>query len=397
MRPLIIDSFAGGGGASEGIRVATGRDPDFALNHDAIALAMHRMNHPDTHYFGDGVRNVNAGTMCNHAILYSFHLHFIAKIDAALVLSFDFEKRFIQKIFKSLPSAQRNFDRTCSRKIVSCRRIASRHNQAFYISSKYIIRDMVAVGAADNLFLQYSVHINKRFYALNIAVEIPSVGTAHDRVIYIDLVLRYSIREMLNRCRVIISRYRKSIPRDRLFVGILLFGRRKQWAYSPNEHFEPVYSNPSLIVYGIYRRMHRVGGLFSFAEYWYQRDRILPVRSFDLPANADPGSPSSKKRQTTCKHCLVSIEPKFKAVKSAIFGFILQNGEHIFRATETCLRSCPGESEQQPEHEEQEGGEAPIHALIFQASRVQAQLFRTFMGVLIRRQLLVAIAGLQAA
>lgn len=45
-RPLIIDSFAGGGGASEGIRAAIGRDPDFALNHDAIALAMHRINQP---------------------------------------------------------------------------------------------------------------------------------------------------------------------------------------------------------------------------------------------------------------------------------------------------------------------------------------------------------------
>lgn len=64
MRPLIIDSFAGGGGASEGIRAATGRDPDFALNHDAIALAMHRMNHPDTHHIEEDVWNVDARAMC---------------------------------------------------------------------------------------------------------------------------------------------------------------------------------------------------------------------------------------------------------------------------------------------------------------------------------------------
>ena len=64
MRPLIIDSFAGGGGASEGIRAALGRDPDFALNHDRIALAMHRINHPDTHHIEEDVWNVDARAMC---------------------------------------------------------------------------------------------------------------------------------------------------------------------------------------------------------------------------------------------------------------------------------------------------------------------------------------------
>lgn len=49
MKPkLIIDSFAGGGGASLGIAWATGRGPDIALNHDAVALAMHEKNHPGT-------------------------------------------------------------------------------------------------------------------------------------------------------------------------------------------------------------------------------------------------------------------------------------------------------------------------------------------------------------
>src|SRR3954454_7344879 len=45
---LVIDSFAGGGGASLGVAWATGRAPDIALNHDPIALAMHAKNHPDT-------------------------------------------------------------------------------------------------------------------------------------------------------------------------------------------------------------------------------------------------------------------------------------------------------------------------------------------------------------
>lgn len=45
---LIIDSFAGGGGASTGIEMALGRSPDVAINHDPVAIAMHEANHPDT-------------------------------------------------------------------------------------------------------------------------------------------------------------------------------------------------------------------------------------------------------------------------------------------------------------------------------------------------------------
>jgi len=44
---LIVDCFAGGGGASEGIRQATGREVDIAINHDLKALMMHKVNHPD--------------------------------------------------------------------------------------------------------------------------------------------------------------------------------------------------------------------------------------------------------------------------------------------------------------------------------------------------------------
>lgn len=39
-RPLIVDSFAGGGGASTGIEMALGRSPDIAINHNAAALAL---------------------------------------------------------------------------------------------------------------------------------------------------------------------------------------------------------------------------------------------------------------------------------------------------------------------------------------------------------------------
>lgn len=51
---LIIDNFAGGGGASVGIELATGRPVDIAINHDEDAIAMHRVNHPyTTHYQED--------------------------------------------------------------------------------------------------------------------------------------------------------------------------------------------------------------------------------------------------------------------------------------------------------------------------------------------------------
>jgi len=47
---LVIDSFAGAGGASLGIERAIGRSPDIAINHDAAALRMHEANHPKTRH-----------------------------------------------------------------------------------------------------------------------------------------------------------------------------------------------------------------------------------------------------------------------------------------------------------------------------------------------------------
>jgi len=51
---LIVDLFAGGGGASTGIEMATGRQVDVAINHDPAAVAMHKANHPQTtHHVAD--------------------------------------------------------------------------------------------------------------------------------------------------------------------------------------------------------------------------------------------------------------------------------------------------------------------------------------------------------
>ena len=52
---LIIDSFAGGGGASTGIARALGRSPDIAINHDEEALALHEINHPETLHINSSV------------------------------------------------------------------------------------------------------------------------------------------------------------------------------------------------------------------------------------------------------------------------------------------------------------------------------------------------------
>lgn len=45
---LIVDNFAGGGGASTGIEAAIGRAVDYAINHDEQAIRMHEANHPGT-------------------------------------------------------------------------------------------------------------------------------------------------------------------------------------------------------------------------------------------------------------------------------------------------------------------------------------------------------------
>ncbi|HDT4814385.1 TPA: DNA cytosine methyltransferase [Klebsiella aerogenes] len=59
MHELIVDNFAGGGGASTGIEMATGRSVDIAINHDENAVAMHRTNHPDTLHYCENVFDVD--------------------------------------------------------------------------------------------------------------------------------------------------------------------------------------------------------------------------------------------------------------------------------------------------------------------------------------------------
>jgi len=56
---MIVDCFAGGGGASTGIEMALGRSPDVAVNHNGAALAMHAANHPLTRHYKTDVREID--------------------------------------------------------------------------------------------------------------------------------------------------------------------------------------------------------------------------------------------------------------------------------------------------------------------------------------------------
>ena len=63
---LIVDNFAGGGGASTGIEAALGRAVDIAINHAEQAIRMHEVNHPCTRHIRNNIwqidpREVTAG------------------------------------------------------------------------------------------------------------------------------------------------------------------------------------------------------------------------------------------------------------------------------------------------------------------------------------------------
>lgn len=66
MRDLIIDCFAGGGGASVGIEMALGKPVDYAINHDPFAIKMHLRNHPDTYHYTEDIMKVSLKHKIKH-------------------------------------------------------------------------------------------------------------------------------------------------------------------------------------------------------------------------------------------------------------------------------------------------------------------------------------------
>lgn len=61
---IIVDNFAGGGGASTGIELACGRPVTIAINHDPDAIAMHQANHPFTEHFRENVWDIDPVKIC---------------------------------------------------------------------------------------------------------------------------------------------------------------------------------------------------------------------------------------------------------------------------------------------------------------------------------------------
>ena len=61
---IIVDNFAGGGGASTGIELALGRPVDVAINHDPAAILMHKTNHPHTEHYQESMWDINPVKVC---------------------------------------------------------------------------------------------------------------------------------------------------------------------------------------------------------------------------------------------------------------------------------------------------------------------------------------------
>lgn len=61
---IVVDNFAGGGGASTGIELALGRPVDIAINHDEDAILMHKTNHPYTEHYQASVWDINPVEVC---------------------------------------------------------------------------------------------------------------------------------------------------------------------------------------------------------------------------------------------------------------------------------------------------------------------------------------------
>lgn len=61
---IVVDNFAGGGGASTGIEQALGRPVDIAINHDPAAVRMHEVNHPHTRHYCESVWDVDPVAAC---------------------------------------------------------------------------------------------------------------------------------------------------------------------------------------------------------------------------------------------------------------------------------------------------------------------------------------------
>ena len=61
---IVVDNFAGGGGASTGMELGLNRHVDIAINHDPEAIDMHKLNHPETKHYCESVFDVDPVEAC---------------------------------------------------------------------------------------------------------------------------------------------------------------------------------------------------------------------------------------------------------------------------------------------------------------------------------------------
>lgn len=100
---VVADSFAGGGGASEGILRALGRGPDVAINHDAEALAMHAANHPETRHYCESVYDVDPSEVAGGRRGETFRA-FVRKLER---LGYTVEHRLLRACDYGAPTTRR--------------------------------------------------------------------------------------------------------------------------------------------------------------------------------------------------------------------------------------------------------------------------------------------------
>lgn len=104
-------------------------------------------------------------------------------------------------------------------------------------------------------------------------------------------------------------------------------------------------------------------------------DSYLFIRFFNLLGDPRAGVKRSSYGNYRARQCLISIEPKLEAADRAIFRFIPNQRFHCWRIAKHGRPRSHREGRQKADHQQQEEGEAPVHAPISRASRSQAQLF----------------------
>lgn len=133
MRPLIIASFAGGGGTSEGIRAALGRDPDYALNHHLMFI-MHRPKHLWT-----WTPKCWAALHRNYASFLIDFSFYLKNMDFFFLTMFFYPKRKIQVLAMD---AKKSFSKKVNFELYTFPRISLRARCLEYITHRNFQRSL---------------------------------------------------------------------------------------------------------------------------------------------------------------------------------------------------------------------------------------------------------------